>query len=73
MFPPGTYQLRSHSKIIFFDFASSFNKIQKHILSRTLSEMSVPHDFIIWLFHCLNNRFLYVKITSSNYTLNMIS
>ena len=43
-------------RVLFMDFSSAFNTIQPHVLIKTLLDLGVNSDLILWIRHFLSDR-----------------
>ncbi len=57
---PGNY-----ARLLFIDFCSAFNSIQRHQLIKKLQGLQVPSPLIHWIYHFLSNRSQVVNVDNS--------
>ena len=46
----------NYARILFIDFSSAFNTIQRHVMVDKLQKLEVPAAFVHWVFNFLSNR-----------------
>ncbi len=57
---PGIY-----ARLLFIDFSSAFNSIQRHQVIKKLQGLQVPSPLIHWIYNFLSNRLRVVKVDNS--------
>ena len=46
----------NYARILFIDFSSAFNTIQRHVMIDKLQKLEVPAALVHWVFNFLSNR-----------------
>jgi hypothetical protein len=46
----------NYTRILFIDFSSAFNTIQRHVMIDKLQKLEVPAALVHWVFNFLSNR-----------------
>ena len=56
----------NYARILFIDFSSAFNTIQRHVMIDKLQKLEVPAALVHWVFNFLSNHPQYVRVLVSN-------